>query len=312
MKVIFSTEDLNSYGFWVLTLGIMLDRFIKNPVLTLNHDTWNMSVGKINDIRIENGQLVGEVEFDEGDDVGKELKRKYEKGYMNGFSVGIKVLTWSEDPMYIKEGQSRATVVKSELMEIAAATVPSNSNAVKLYDADGKILNLSANGIGEILPQIKKGNNMKQIALSLGLPETATEKEINDKIAELKAKREAETNSPQTGNLAEVFLSLGTSKGVINDKNKDDFKELYALNPTLAIKMLSHLEVKKEEKPGTTETPKVETLTSLIEKLGNAGQPKVEKKWAEMSDQELETLRETNREAYIKLFSEHYGFAPKF
>jgi HK97 family phage prohead protease len=309
MKVVLSTEDINSYGFWVLTSGIMLDRFKKNPVLTLNHDTWNMSVGKINDIRVENGQLVGEVEFDEGDDQGKELKRKYEKGYMNGFSIGIKVLTWSEESMYLKEGQTRASAIKSELMEIAAATVPSNSNAVKLYDADGKILNLSAIGIGEILPQIKKESNMKQIALSLGLPENATEKEINAKIAELQAKREAETKAPETGNLAEVFLSLGTSKGVINDSNKEDFNELYKTNPTLAIRMLSHFEAKKEEKPSAQKT---ETLTSIIEKLGNAGTPKTEKKWNELSDQELENLRENDRAAYAKLYTAYYGHAPKF
>jgi hypothetical protein len=315
-----STEDLNSYGFWVLTSGIDLDRYEGNPVITLNHDTYEMSVGKMNGTKKENSALIGEPEFDEGDDIGKRLKRKYEKGYMNGFSIGIRVIEWSEDTKFIKPGQTRATVVKSELMETAAATVPSNSSAIRLYDADGSLINLSQVNLNTIVPEIQKndiptinknGKSMKKIALSLGLPETATEQEINAKIAELQAKKETEKNAPETGNLAELFLSLGTSKGVINDKNKEDFKELYDLNPTLAVKMLSHMEVKKEEKPANTETPKTETLTSLIEKFGNQGQAKTEKKWADLSEKEAEELRENNKAEYVKLFTAHYGFEPK-
>jgi HK97 family phage prohead protease len=317
MKVILSTEDLNSYGFWVLTSGIMLKRFKQNPVVTLNHDTWSMSIGKITNIQVENGQLVGEIEFDEEDEKGKELKRKYEKGFMSGFSIGIKILTLSEDPKWIKEGQTRATIIKSELMEIACATVPSNSNAVKLYDADGEILNLSSTKLKTIVPELnKKENKMKEIALALGLSENATQEEINAKIAELK-----ENNKPviavvgdnaDKAALAAMFVELGTAKAVITDENKADFEKLFELDSKLAVRMINNFASKVE--PSTIvdkeETEKV-TLTSLIEKLGKGGNSEKEKTFDSLTETELVELREKNTPEYIRLFEKHYGFKPK-
>ena len=315
MKVVLSTEDINSYGFWVLTAGVLLDRFKKNPVVTLNHDKWNMSVGKINNIRIEAGQLVGEVEFDEGDEKGKELKRKYEKGYMNGFSVGIKVLSWSEEQKHIKKGQTRATVVKSELMEIAAATVPSNSSAVRLYGADGEVLNLSAESIENLIPEIKSENNMKEIALSLGLPKNASEQEITAKIAELKAKKqEVKTTDEKTDTtrLKAMFISLGVSKGVINDDNKDHFEKLFAKDADLAISTLDLMADKKpEEKEEKQETQNTEvTLSALLEKLGQGGNLKKEDTWETLPDEDKIKLRDEKPSEYKKLYAAYYGFEP--
>lgn len=318
MEVVLSTEDLNSYGFWVLTAGIMLGRFKKNPVVTLNHDRWNMSVGKINNIRVKDGQLIGDVEFDEEDEKGKELKRKYEKGYMNGFSVGIKVLSWSEEKQHIKEGQTRATVVKSELMEIACATVPSNSQAVKLYDQDGEVLNLSADSLKNLIPEISKTeNNMKEIALSLGLPENATEQEINAKIAELKAKQEQQSATPDKASLAAMFIGLGVSKGVINDDNKSDFEKLFNLDAELAVKMVDLVAAKQvketkeqEEKTGETQQPHQVTLSEMIEKMGKGGGARKEADWESLSDDEKIKLRDEKPEEYKKLYAAYYGFVP--
>lgn len=312
MKIVLSTEDLNSYGFWVLTPGIVLERFKKNPIVTLNHDQWSMSVGKINDIRIESGQLVGEIEFDEDDEKGKELKRKYDKGYMNGFSVGIRVLTWSEDTAYIKEGQTRATVVKCELMEIAAATIPSNSNAVRLYSEDGSIINLSANSLGTIIPEIKKENEMKQIALLLGLSADATELEITNKIAELKEAKENKvvivTGSEEKAGLTAMFIALGESKGVIVADNKADFEKLFATDANLAIKMIDvaskQIEVPKVEKQEVT-------LSALLEKIGKGSDASTkEATWETLSDEAKIKLREEKPTEYKKLYAAYYGVVP--
>jgi HK97 family phage prohead protease len=318
MKVVLSTEDLNSYGFWVVTSGIALERFKKNPVVTLNHDSWSMSVGKINDIRIEYGQLVGEVEFDEMDEKGKELKRKYEKGYMNGFSIGIRPLTWSEDTEYIKEGQTRATAVKSELMEIAAATVPSNSNAVRLYDENGTIVNLSANSLGTIIPEIKKENKMKEIALSLGLSADATTEQINAKIAELTAVKE--TVNPEAKIIVAVgddkvaltamFIALGESKGVIVADNKAEFEKLFALDSKLAIKMIDVVASKLNAPVETKQTDV--TLSALLAKIGKGdGATTKETTWETLSDEEKVKLREEKPTEYKKLYAAYYGFMPQ-
>mgnify|MGYP003375424942 FL=1 len=33
-------ESVNTYGFRMLTSGAVLDEFIKNPVMLLNHNDW--------------------------------------------------------------------------------------------------------------------------------------------------------------------------------------------------------------------------------------------------------------------------------
>ena len=109
MTAVFHTEDLNSYKFWILLAGMNLSRYKKNPVLLYSHNGEIMSIGKVNNLRIENNQLVGEVEFDEDDAIGKELKRKYEKGYMSGFSIGFRPVEISDDKKYYKKGQVFST-----------------------------------------------------------------------------------------------------------------------------------------------------------------------------------------------------------
>jgi hypothetical protein len=46
---------------------------------------------------------------DEEDEKGAELKRKYEKGFMRGFSVGIDVKETSSDNALLRQGQRRET-----------------------------------------------------------------------------------------------------------------------------------------------------------------------------------------------------------
>ncbi len=183
-----STEKVNAHGFWVRTEGIDISRYTSNPVITYNHDAQRMSVGKMLNVRIENGVLLGEPEFDVEDELGAELARKYEKRYMNAFSVALKVQKWVSEPEFLKEGQSLATAYDSELIEIAATTVPSNSDAVRLYDSDMNVINLSA-GNDAKLPKISKSIPMKeQILVELGLPKDSSEAQIIEAVKKLKAK----------------------------------------------------------------------------------------------------------------------------
>jgi len=219
-----------------------------------------------------------------------------------------------KDQEHIKKGQTRATVVKSELMEIAAATVPSNSSAVRLYDADGEILSLSAGSLENLIPEIKSENNMKEIALSLGLPESASEKEISAKIAELKAeKQEAKADTDKTGTekLKAMFIGLGTAKGVITDDTKEHFEKLFAQDPDLAIETVNLMAGQKQEKEKEvkTQAPEV-TLSGLLEKIGKGGTPEKEITWETLSDKDKIKLRDEKPGEYKKLYAAYYGTKP--
>jgi len=161
MKGIFSTEDLNSYGFWIKTEGIKLSRFLKNPILLDSHSSWRDPVGKI--LAIENilGNLIGEIEFDAEDPEAVKKQSKYERGFLNAFSLGIDITKTSADPADLKPGQTRETVIECELIEISCVTIPSNKNAVRLYQ-NGELVTLSMNSDNPLVPIIKKEPEMKE------------------------------------------------------------------------------------------------------------------------------------------------------
>lgn len=171
MTFILSDETINRFGFRVLTSGIDLSGYKKNPVILFNHNGNMMSVGKMTNLRVEDKKLLGDPEWDEADELGLKLKNKYEKGYMNGFSISFDPVTLSDAPEDILPGQSLMTVKTSELLEISAATIPANKNAVRLSE-------------GKEIPQIKK-IKMRKVLTKLGLAEDATEDQAIEKIEEL-------------------------------------------------------------------------------------------------------------------------------
>jgi len=200
-RIVISDESINSYGFWVMTDGIDLSAFLKNPVMLWNHNRGGLGVtsdqlpiGIWKDLRIENGPstgsgpvLTGEPVFDENDEFAVKIKQKYESGILNACSIGFAPLEWSDAPEMLKEGQKVATVTRCRLLEISICDIPSNANAtVVLYDDDNKAINLSDLPNKAIGPKIN--NNMpKEIALTLGLDENASPQACVNAITELKS-----------------------------------------------------------------------------------------------------------------------------
>lgn len=181
----------NSHGFAIDLDGIDLERFKKNPVMLWGHDR-DKIIGRWTNIRIENGSLLADADFDTDDTVGKEVARKVGKGYLKGCSVGIYIKEMME-----KDGISIAA--KSELLEASVVSVPSDSDAVMLYDANNKPTTLEAVKLS--INQINKTMKENQIelttatlqALSLESGATAQAVELavadkNKRIAELEAK----------------------------------------------------------------------------------------------------------------------------
>lgn len=136
-------ESINRYGYRIMVDGINIDGFLKNPVCCVQHNTYDVSVGRWTNLRKEDGKLLGTLEFDADDDTAKKLYNKYKKGYMNAVSLSIIPIEESEDPKYLLPGQTLPTVTKSELLEISLVTIPGLKNAVKLVKPDGSEYKLS-------------------------------------------------------------------------------------------------------------------------------------------------------------------------
>lgn len=160
----------NSYGFRVVTSGIELQRFIDNPVMLDGHNNSNQAVlGKWNNIRVEDGKLMADSEFDDGDDNAKAVKGKVERGYIKGSSMG---LLFDIDNMVV-EANRMLSLIKSEVIEASIIPVPSNAGALRLYiKKDGKLHLMDENEIKLCLNTVNnstfntKDNHMKKVFLS--------------------------------------------------------------------------------------------------------------------------------------------------
>lgn len=250
-RLVISDESINSYGFWVRTDGIDLSQFNRNPILLWMHNRPYMGredeilpIGKVVDLKLENGILSGMPVFDQNDDFAKKIESKWESGILNMGSAGLRVIEESEDPKWIKPGQRRMTVMKSKLREVSIVDIGANDNAlgVALYDEDGTLLTLSAYNEDKCPVKLlsnKKNTNMKLIALALGLADTATEVEIEAKTKELaaevqqlkqeKADRElAESNAKKQE--AEQLVEKAVKEGRIDAKVKEHFLKLFAVD----------------------------------------------------------------------------------
>lgn len=202
ITIVLSDESLNRHGYRVLTAGIDLTSFKKNPVMFYNHhrsSSWGdnklLPIGKWNNIRKEAGRLLADAEFDEDDEFAMKVKGKLEKGILNAASIGFEFIAISEDPKQMVPGQVRPTVTKSTLLEASIADIPSNPNCHKL-SFQGKMLMLSADTapdeLDNILPILSnsspKENKMdftKMVAAALGMSEDATDAQVMAKATEL-------------------------------------------------------------------------------------------------------------------------------
>ncbi|WP_297096395.1 hypothetical protein [uncultured Draconibacterium sp.] len=189
---VISDESINSYGFRVLTDGIDLSLFLKNPIALWVHSrssAWNdkdrLPIGKWENIRVEGKKLLADLVFDDDDEFAVKLKKKVEKGIINMASAGLRVVATSEDKAVLIKGQTRPTVIKSLLTEASLVDIGSNSNALRLQDEFGEEITLSDKGSNHLLPLLgdtKKQNTdmnfQEQVALAVKLSANASEADI--------------------------------------------------------------------------------------------------------------------------------------
>ena len=199
-RVRISNESLNSYGTRVLTAGMNVEQYNRNPVLLYMHERGQV-IGYVKDLKVEGDEVTGELMFDEATELSQRCKKQWEFGSLKMESAGIDILELSEDPKHLVQGQTSPTISKSKLFEVSLVDIGANDDAIVLQK-DGKRIELGKDG-GVELPLLHSNNNKNQkpkqmdqekLALQLGLPKDADEATITAKLAKLQADgAEAET-----------------------------------------------------------------------------------------------------------------------
>jgi len=122
LEAVFSTEDEDRHGD-IVRQNWDLKQFKKNPVILNSHNYWSATdvIGKAEKIGIKNGQLEGKIKFAvEENPIAKIIFDLYKNGFLNAFSVGF----------IPKEFSDKGEILKSELLEISAVSVPANAYAL--------------------------------------------------------------------------------------------------------------------------------------------------------------------------------------
>ena len=326
-EVIISTEAVNSYGSRVLTSGIDLSQYERNPVLLWMHRrSWEpgaMPIGKVENLRVEDGKLIGTPVFDQNDDFAKRIESKWENGYLRMASAGLEPIETTPDPALVLPGQTRETVTRSKLIEVSIVDIGGNDEALQLYGQEGKLLKLAAGEDSPGLPLLQErkeadpepgkdpgegeeNNNPKnnltkmtkeQLAL-LGLPETATEEQATAALNLMKGRAD---NAEQI-QLAAVTQAVdqAVAERRILAEQRDHFIKL---GKSAGVQMLRDTlsTMHPQQKPG-------EVINLGKQSAPGAGEaPKTYTKLSEVPEAERLELRKNNRAEYMRLFKEEYG-----
>lgn len=308
-EIVISNSKLNSYGFRVITAGIDIKQYLRNPILLWMHNrpfrgTTDevLPLGNVVNLRVDGDNLVGELKFDETDDFAKKIKAKWDAGVIKMVSPGLDMLEISSDPENLIPGQTRPTVTKSKLREVSLVDIGSNDDALALYN-NGKLINLAASDGNEFLTEIKPQLNMKTIALKLGLLETATEQQILDAVNALQLNAQKATNLEtqlselKTAAITNLVDAAVKAKKIAAEK-RDHF---ISLGKTSGVELL---QVTLDSI--TTQPVRPGDLLNL-----SGGTPPEYKKLSEVPADKMAELRANDKPGYIKLFKAEYGYEPQ-
>lgn len=304
-RVRITNDSLNSYGTRVLTSGMEIGQYERNPVLLYQHNRGQV-IGYVKDIRVENNEVTGELMFDCASELSQRCKKQFEFGSLRMVSVGIDVLETSEAKEHLVQGQTRATITKSKLFEVSLVDIGANDDAIVLHK-DGELITLSKDEKSSYLPLISNNQiltkmEQKTLCLLLGLPETADEAAIKAAIEGLKAaqvqmsKLENEKATLELERLTSA-VDKAISEKRIDATKKDQFVELG--------KKVGYQELQNVFAAMTPQTK----LSAVIGHHGGAptGGEKTYKKLSEVPSSEILKLRAENPEEYKKLYMEEYG-----
>lgn len=306
-RVRISNESLNSYGTRVLTAGMNVEQYNRNPVLLYMHERGQV-IGYVKDLKVEGDEVTGELMFDEATELSKRCKKQWEFGSLKMVSAGIDILELSEDPKHLVQGQTSPTISKSKLFEVSLVDIGANDDAIVLQK-DGKRIELGKDAARE-LPLLHSNNNKNQkpkqmdqekLALQLGLSKDADEATINAKLAKLQADgAEAETLRQERDTLRAARIETLVNAAIAEKKIGEDKKQQF-------LDLGGKIGADELKQTFDAMSPQVK-LSNIVSGGGApAGGHAEYKKLSDVPSDELSKMREQNPAQYKKLYKAEYG-----
>lgn len=320
-RVRISNSTLNCYGTRVLTEGVDLEQYQRNPILLWMHNRAYrgtkdeiLPLGYIKDIRVEGDDITGEPVFDEKDEFALQISSKWEQGVLKMVSPNFDIIAVDESPELALPGQTRATVTKCKLTEVSIVDIGGNDDNIQL-NYQGKQLKLSDAGDCLDIPIIShKQNNkeemafeLKTIALRLGLAESAREGEVLAQADLLLAQKSE--NSRLKKELGDLKLSKVIDKidaaiheGKLPADKKESMLALGKQSPEQLDDVLALLQ--KPLKPTNIIGGGVSSQVGGLELSKYS-------KLSEVPSDQINGIRENQKEEYLRLFKAEYGYECK-
>lgn len=302
-RVRLTNDSLNSYGTRILTAGMDTKQYERNPVLLYMHGRGQV-IGMVKNLQCENGELTGELEFDEATELSQRCKKQYEFGSLRMVSVGVDILETSSEKSVLLDGQTRPTITKSKLYEVSVVDIGANDDAIVLKK-DGALIELGKDGecalplLNQINKPKRKEMEEKTLALLLGLPETADESAIKSKLAELQAsKQEEEKLRKENETLRLGRITAVVDKAIADNLIGADKKEQF-------VELGKKTGVEDLENTFAAMSPRVKVSTLINKAAG----PTVHeyKKLGDVPECELAKLRAEQPDEYKRLYKAEYG-----
>lgn len=323
--MIISTSRLNSYGSRVITAGIDITQYEKNPVLLWMHrrsfsSNSPLPIGRVENLRFDGDALKGTPVFDEKDPFAKQIADKWEGGFLKMCSAGLDIVETSVDPVHLLPGQTRATVLRCKLTEVSIVDIGSNDDALQLTNS-GQLLTLASGEACEALPLLelnkpeKEDNaNGEQPAASinnnkitmkketlqlLGLAEDATEEQVHSAVQLLKQS----ADKAQSMELAAITAAVDQA---VKDKRITEAKRDHF------IQLGKNVGVQQLNETLECMSPASKPLDMINQQPGSNGAPagaehQTYAKLSEVPADKIETLKKEQPQEYARLYKAEYG-----
>ncbi len=315
-------ETTLTSGFRVLTAGVDTAQFEKNPVALYLHNDWSMPIGVWENIRKEKGQILADLrpDYDDPDTEVQRLIGKIERGIIKMASVGLVDLDLSDAPEHLLDAKNTVTVLRSRLREISVVPIGKNHNALRLFDHEGRELNLADKSLNlsdyfiKDEPNKNKKSMKKEILSALNLADTATPAQIEEAVELLLADKKKSDNRA-----AELQQQLDAI-----DAAKKEAQKAEALQLTDAAIRDGRLDAKAKEATlkafendheGTKLLLGSITKPESVKKQLESGKKSLEladKSWDELDRAgKLAELKASDFETYAQKFEEKFGKRPR-
>lgn len=211
-----STSDVDRSGDVVVPNGVILDNYLKNPVVAAFHRYDEPAIAKTLEIKVMDNCILAKLEFmPEGKyPLADILYEQYKGGFMNAWSIGFRPVDYEP----IVDGGYKFNTW--ELYEYSAVLVPDNQGALTVMRSKG----ISEDEINKALEATteKEATNAEFITKKEVEQEPAKEPEKPAEPNEEKEEVETTPAPEQTDETKVADLTVGQLKALIEAKKEPE------------------------------------------------------------------------------------------